>query len=91
MQSISSVKQTVSEEKILNYFFENLRFLGPQQPIKLSDQDEGHLKRRAVLNIHFSKKKISPMRTQRLAISTFFHYKSTGRISCHDNHSSYPI
>ena len=93
MQSISFIKQTVSEEKIFKDFFENLSFLGPQQPIKISDQDEDHLKRRALLNKHFSKNKtqISPMRKQNFAISTFFHYKSMGRISCHGNQSSYPI
>ena len=65
MQSISFIKQTVSEQNIFkDFFFENLPFLGPQQPIKISDQDEGHLKRRALLNKHFSKLKteISPMR-----------------------------
>ena len=94
MQSISFIRQTVSEEKIFkDFFFENLSFLGPQQPIKISDQDEGHLKRRALLNKHFSKNKtqISPMRKQKFAISTFFHYKSMGRISCNGNQSSYPI
>ena len=80
MQSISFINQTVSEEKIFKDFFENLSFLGPQQPIKISDQDEGHLKRRALLNKHFSKNKtqISPMRKQKFAISTFFHHKSMG-------------
>ena len=61
MQSIFFIKQTVSDKKIFkDVFFENL----PQQPIKLSDQDEGHLKRSALLNKHFSKNKtrISPMR-----------------------------
>ena len=78
MQSISFIKQTVSEEKIFKDFFENLSFLGPQQPIKISDQDEGHLKHtRALLNKHFSKNKtqISPLRKQKFAISTFFHYR----------------
>ena len=50
MQSISFIKQTVSEKIFKDCFFENLTFLGPQQPIKISDQDEGHLKRRALLN-----------------------------------------
>ena len=58
MQSISFIKQTVSEEKIFKDFFKNLSFLGPQQPIKISDQDEGHLKHSALLNKHFSKNKI---------------------------------
>ena len=73
MQSISFIKQTVSEEKIFKDFFflEKLSFLG--QPIKISDQDEGHLKRRAQLNKHFSKNKsqISPMRKQKFAFPLF--------------------
>ena len=55
MQSISFIKQTVSKQMIFkDFFFKNLSFLGPQQPIKISDQDEGHLKRSALLNKHFS-------------------------------------
>ena len=68
MQSISFIKQTVSEKKIFkDFFFEILLFLGPQQPIKISDQDEGHMKRSALLNKHFSKNRIqiSPMRLQK--------------------------
>ena len=67
MQSISFVKQTVSEKIFKDFFFENLPFLAPQQPIKISDQDEGHLNRSALLNKHFSKNKIriSPMRLQK--------------------------
>ena len=61
--------QTVSVEKIFKDFFflENLLFLGPQRPIKISDQDEGHLKRKALLNKHFSKNKIQipPIRQQK--------------------------
>ena len=65
MQSISFIKQTVSEEKIFKDFSKICPSWSPgQQPIKISDQDEGHLKRRALLNKHFSKIKtqISPMR-----------------------------
>ena len=43
MQSISFIKQTVSEK----IFFENLSFLGPQQPIKtrgLVGPENAHLK-----------------------------------------------
>ena len=68
MQSISFIKQTVSEKIFKDFFFfENLPFLGPQQPIKISDQNEGHLKHSALLNKHFSKNKIqiSPMRLQK--------------------------
>ena len=68
MQSINFIKQTVSEKKIFkDFFFENLPFFGPQQPIKISDQDEGHLKHSASLNKHFTinKIQISPMRLQK--------------------------
>ena len=66
MQSISFIKQKNSEN-IFKDFFRNLPFLGPQPPIKISDQDEGHLKHSALLNKHFSKNKIqiSPMRLQK--------------------------
>ena len=55
MQSISFIKQTVSEKKIFKDFLDNLPFWRPQQPIKISDQDEGHLKCSALLNKHFLK------------------------------------
>ena len=74
MQSISIIKQAVSEEKIFKPVFRKIcPFWGHQQPIKISDQDEGHLKRRALLNKHFSKNKIqiSLMRKQRFAITLF--------------------
>ena len=45
MQSISFIKQAVSEQNIFkDFFFEKMPFLGPQQPIRISDQDEGHLR-----------------------------------------------
>ena len=59
MKSINFIKQTVSKKKISkDFFFENLPFWGPQQPIKISDQDEGHLKHSALLSKHFSKNEI---------------------------------
>ena len=67
-------------------FFENLPFLGPQQPIKISNQDEGHLKRSALLNKHFSK---NENETAEIANFHFSHYKSMETESCHSNQSSY--
>ena len=66
MQSISFIKQTVSEKKIFIDFFRKFALFGAPA-IKISDQDEGHLKRSALLNKHFSKNKIriSPMRLQK--------------------------
>ena len=85
MQSISFIKQTILRRRfLLKIFFENLPFLGPQQPIKISDQDEGHLKRSALLNKHFSKNE-----TAEIANFHFSHYKSMETESCHSNQSSY--
>ena len=74
-------------------FFEVLPYMGPLQPIKMKDKDKSHMKRKGLLNKHFCKNKIqiSPTRQQKLAIFTFFHYKSMGSISCHSNQSPYPI
>ena len=44
-----------SEEKIFEYFFENLTFMLPWQPIKFSDLDKIHIYH--VLKKHFCKKK----------------------------------
>ena len=54
--------------RILN-IFENLPFMSPRQPIKLSDL----IKHGGLLNKYFCKKKIqiSPMTWQKLSISTF--------------------
>ena len=46
-----------SEEKISEYFFENLSFMLPWQPIKFSDLDKIHMNRRGLLKKHFCKKK----------------------------------
>ena len=48
---------TTSEEKIFEYFFENLPFMLPWQPIKFSDLDKIHMNRRGLLKKHFFKKK----------------------------------
>ena len=63
----------VSEKKIFEYFFENLPFMLPRQPIKLSDVDKSHMKRGGLLNKHISDffSQISQMRQQKLSISTF--------------------
>ena len=68
MQSISFIKQTVSEKKIFKDFFRTFALFGaPATNQKKSDQDEGHLKRSALLCKYFSKNKIriTPMRLQK--------------------------
>ena len=72
-----------SNTQIIN---ENLPFWGPHQPIKISDQDEGHLKRSEFLNKQSSKNKNE---TAEIANFHFSHYKSMETKSCHSNPSSY--
>ena len=56
--------------RILN-ILENLPFMLPRQPIKLSDLDKSRMKHGGLLNKYFCKKKINPMTWQKLSISTF--------------------
>ena len=50
---------TASEEKNFEYFFENLPFMLPWQPIKFSDLDKIHRNRRGILKKHFCKKNLN--------------------------------
>ena len=80
-----------SEKKNFEYFFENLPFLSPRQPIKLSDLDKSRMQHGGLLNKHFCEKKIKiSSETAETVNFQFSHYKSMGTISCHSNQSSYP-
>ena len=59
--------------RILNIFFENLPFMSPRQQIKLSDLDKSRMQHGGLLHKHICEKKnqISPVRQQKLSISTF--------------------
>ena len=78
--------------RILNIFFENLPFMSPRQPIKLSYLDK------VVCNmedysINISVKKKTPNISSETAETVnfqFSHFKSMGTLSCHSNQSSYP-
>ena len=61
------------KRRILNIFFENLPFMLPCQPIKLSYLDRRRMKHGGLLNKHICEKKnqISPVRQQKLSISSF--------------------
>ena len=74
-------------------FFENLPFMSPRQPIKLSDLDKSRMKHGGLLNKYFCKKKNSNIPNDLAEIVNFHfsHYKSMGTISCHSNQSSYSI
>ena len=57
MQSFSFIPLMASE-KIFEYFFENLPFMLPWQPMKFSNLDKIHVNRRGLLKKHFCKKSI---------------------------------
>ena len=60
--------------RILNIFFKNLPFMSPRQPIKLSYLDKSRMQDGGgLLNKHICGKKnqISPVRQQKLSISSF--------------------
>ena len=72
MLSFGFIPYMVSEKKIFKHFYENRPFLPPQQPIKFTDLDKSHMKRRGLLNKHFCKKiQISPIRQEKMSISSF--------------------
>ena len=77
--------------RILIFFFENLPFMSPRQPIKSSDLDKSRMKHGGQLNKHFCKK-TSYFHNDLAKIVNFHfsHYKSMETLSCHSNQSSYP-
>ena len=91
MPSFGFIPYMVSEKKIFKHFYENGPFLPPQQPIKFTDLDKSHMKRRGLLNKHFCKQNPNiPKKTEKIVNFLFSHYKSMGTKSCHSNQSSYP-
>ena len=87
-----------SEEMIFLYFFASLTFFGchghqSREPIKFSGSKKNHMLGRGLLKIHFCKTFIKYICSE-TAINANFHfhyYKSMATITCHSNHSSYPI
>ena len=92
MPSFSFILLTASEKKNIEYFCENIPFMSPRQPIKLSYLDKSRMKHGGLLNKYFCKKKNSNIPNDLAEINNFHfsHYKSMGTISCHSNQSSYP-
>ena len=71
-QNLASSSLRFLRRRILNIFFENLPFMSPRKPIKLSDLDKSRMKHGGLLNKYFRKKnQLSPMTWQKLSISTF--------------------
>ena len=76
--------------RILNIFFENLPFMSPRQPIKLSYLDKSRMQHGGLLNKRICEKKSNiSSETAETVNFLFSHYKSMGTISCHSNQSSY--
>ena len=74
MQSFSFISSYgFSEEDFLIFFYKNLTFQLPWQPIKISDLDKIHMVRRGLLQNHFCKTffKISAVTQKQMPISTF--------------------
>ena len=84
MHSFSFIPLMTSEKKIFDFFFGNLTFRLPWQPIKINDLDKIQTVCRRLLQEHFCKTFviISAMRFQ------FFHCKSMETLSCHSNQSA---
>ena len=72
-QFSASTSSEFLRRRILNIFFENLPFMSLCQPIKLSDLDKSRMQHGGLLNKHICGKKnqISPVRQQKLSISSF--------------------
>ena len=76
--------------RILNIFFQNLPFMSPRQPIKLSYLDKSHMQHGGLLNKHLCEKKSNiSSETAETVKFQFSHYKSMGTLSYHSNQSSY--
>ena len=91
MPRFSFILLTVSEKKNFEYFFENLLFISPRQPIKSSDLDKSRMKHGGLLNNHFCKKKSNiPKDLAEIVNFHFSHYKTMENLSCHSNQSTYP-
>ena len=74
MPIFSFILLTVSEKKNIEFFFfESLPFISPRQPIKLSYLDKSRMQHGGLLNKHICeiKNQISPVRQQKLSISSF--------------------
>ena len=60
-------------KKNFEYFFENLPFMSPRQPIKLSDLDKSRMKHGGLLKTHICEKKVSNISSE-TADTVNFHF-----------------
>ena len=88
---IFSLILLIVSERNIEYFFENLPFMSPRQPIKSSYLDKSRMQHGGLLNKHICENKSDiSSETAETVNFQFSHYKSMGTISCHSNQSSYP-
>ena len=89
--SASSSLQLLRRRILKKKKIENLPFMSPRQPIKLSYLDKSRMQYGGLHNKHMCEKKSNiSSETAETVNFQFFHYKSMGTISCHSNQSSYP-
>ena len=89
--SASSSLQLLRRRILRKKKIENLPFMSPRQPIKLSYLDKSRMQHGGLLNKHMCKKKSNiSSETAETVNFQFSHYKSMGTISGHSNQSSYP-
>ena len=91
MQSFSFIPLMTSKKKIFEYFFfQNLTFRLPWQPIKINDLDKIHRVCRGLLQEYFCKTLSKYL--HEIAINLNFHFshcKSMEILSCHSNQSAW--
>ena len=90
----SFIPLMASEKKILNFFFyKNLAFWLPWQPIKISDLDKIHMVGKGLLQKHFCKTffKTSAVTKKTMQISTFPIISLWKLLSCHSNESTWAM
>ena len=92
MQSFSFIPFMASEKNIFEYFFfKNLAFQLPWQPIKINNLDKIHMVGKGLLQKHFCKTFFQNIcsDTEINANFHFSHCKSTETISCYSNESTW--
>ena len=64
------------------FFLENLPFMSPRQPIKLSDLDQSRMQHGELLNKHICEQKKSNISSETAETVNFhfYHYKSMGTL-----------
>ena len=89
MRSFSFIPIMASEKFSKLFFFENLAFRLPWQPVKINDFDKIHMAGRGLIQEHFCKI-VSKYQQQHVNKCQLYlsHYKSMETLSCHSNETT---